>query len=825
MAKFLLIDDLEDNLTILNALLTDEYPSAGIITARDGATGIELAKIHNPDIILLDILMPDLDGFGVCEILKEDSITSDIPVVFVTALKENKENKIKALHVGADGFLTKPIDETELVAQVNAMFKIKEANDYKRNENVRLEQLVKKRTYKLQNEIRDRKLAETLLHENQRKLTTLIGNLPGIVYRCHYGSNWTMEYMSEGCIDVTGHKSKDFINNRVLYYNDVIHKDYREYVFENISKNIKQNRVYTLEYLIVSKNGTEKWIWEQGSGVLNNTGDTIAIEGFITDITERKRRDKYEQIMYKIAKSNNTSLEDFFQFVRLELNQLVDTSNFVIALYDENSKTLKKVIYEDEYDKFDEWSIYGTISGEVFQQNKKLHFSENEINLFIKENNFKQQGSLPKSWLGLPLIRDNKAIGVMVIQSYKHSNAFDLYVDFLELIARELSVFIEKLNLIQTLELAIIKAEESQNLYQSLFNNSTIGLYQTTPEGEILLANPTLVKMLKYDSLEDLLKRDLSDGSAIDLKKRELFKDTLSEHGRITDFESEWTTKTGEVIHVNEGARAGYNENNEVIKYDGVVEDITEKKKMIEELVRAKDKAEESERLKSAFLANMSHEIRTPMNGILGFSNLLKNPNLTDQKQQYFIRIIEKSGERMLNTINDIIDISKIDSRQMPISYQQVDISKIIDELFHFFEGECRDKGLSLIIDHSISSENTSIRTDKAKFISIITNLIKNAIKFTNHGEIVIGLIKKEGRITFNIKDTGIGIPIDRQKAIFNRFEQADIEDINALQGSGLGLSISKAYVEMLGGTIWVESELGNGSIFYFTFPFMKPKL
>ncbi len=238
------------------------------------------------------------------------------------------------------------------------------------------------------------------------------------------------------------------------------------------------------------------------------------------------------------------------------------------------------------------------------------------------------------------------------------------------------------------------------------------------------------------------------------------------------------------------------------------------------ELIKAKEKAEESDRLKSAFLANMSHEIRTPMNGILGFAELLKEPNLTGDQQQSYIRVIEKSGARMLNIINDIIDISKIESGQMELSISKTDINKQIGYVYSFFKPEADDKGIRLLITNTLPSKEATIETDREKIYAILTNLVKNAIKYTNAGFIEFGCQRMGDFLEFFVKDTGIGIPKDRQEAIFDRFVQADIADIQALQGAGLGLSITKAYVEMLGGKIRVNSAEGEGSVFYFTIPF-----
>lgn len=242
------------------------------------------------------------------------------------------------------------------------------------------------------------------------------------------------------------------------------------------------------------------------------------------------------------------------------------------------------------------------------------------------------------------------------------------------------------------------------------------------------------------------------------------------------------------------------------------------------ELLVAKEHAEESDRLKSAFLANMSHEIRTPMNGILGFADLLKEPNLTTDEQREYIKIIEKSGVRMLNIINDIIDISKIESGLMKVVMNESNINSQIDYVYTFFKPEVERKGMNLILGGCLPDKEAIIRTDREKLFAILTNLVKNAIKYTNEGSIEFGsaCVETDGRpfLQFYVKDTGIGIPKDRQSAIFERFIQADVSDISAREGAGLGLAITKAYVEMLHGTIWVESEIGKGSTFYFTIPY-----
>jgi signal transduction histidine kinase len=238
-----------------------------------------------------------------------------------------------------------------------------------------------------------------------------------------------------------------------------------------------------------------------------------------------------------------------------------------------------------------------------------------------------------------------------------------------------------------------------------------------------------------------------------------------------------------------------------------------------EELLKALEKAEESERLKSAFLANMSHEIRTPMNGILGFADLLKEPDLTGEQQQKYLAIIEKSGHRLLNTINELIEISKIDAKQVKVAYSDTNLIEVTDFLYNFFKPEMEKKNLEFILHTPHKSGNLTIKTDKEKLYAILINLLKNAVKYTRTGKVDFGYSMEKGLARFFVKDTGIGIPKDRQKAIFERFVQADIEDKNAMEGSGLGLAISKAYCEMLGGQLMVDSDIGKGSTFWLTIP------
>lgn len=284
--------------------------------------------------------------------------------------------------------------------------------------------------------------------------------------------------------------------------------------------------------------------------------------------------------------------------------------------------------------------------------------------------------------------------------------------------------------------------------------------------------------------------------------------------------EYEIITADREVKWVLERGVGVYDDSGKLLFLEGYMEDVTERKAKEKELLEAKEKAELSDRLKSSFLANMSHEIRTPMNGILGFMELLKEPGLAEDQKADYIDIVNKSGNRLLETINDIIEISKIESGEAKVVTSDFSCEDLMNYHLAFFRPQVAVKNISIEIESQLTGAPAMIRSDKYKLNGILTNLIKNAIKFTEEGYIAFGNYVKGDSLHFYVKDTGKGIAPDRQEAVFDRFVQADLGLSRRHEGSGLGLSICKAHVEALGGNISLESEPGKGSVFYFSIPY-----
>jgi PAS domain S-box-containing protein len=262
------------------------------------------------------------------------------------------------------------------------------------------------------------------------------------------------------------------------------------------------------------------------------------------------------------------------------------------------------------------------------------------------------------------------------------------------------------------------------------------------------------------------------------------------------------------------------------MEYLALNEELTESlnhiQKMNAELIRAKDKAEESDNLKSAFLANMSHEIRTPLNAIMGFSSFLKDPELSIGRTNEFVDIIESSGQQLLTIISDILDISKIEAGLINITPETVNINAVFNSLYQQFKKQAEAKNLDLILHIPHPEKTIMVTTDENRLRQVMCNLMNNAIKFTSTGYIQFGYLIKGKSISFFVKDTGIGISAEDQSIVFIPFRQVETTSSRTYGGNGLGLSISRALVNKLGGTLSLVSEEGKGSVFSFNIPYVK---
>jgi PAS domain S-box-containing protein len=919
MIKILAIDDNQDNLISIKALIREAFPQALTLSALNGTKGLELAAAEDPDVILLDIVMPGMDGFEVCKKLKADKKLGDIPVVFVTAIKGDKENRILALECGAEAFLAKPIDESELTAQIRAMVKIKTAVIEKRDENKRLTALVEEQTRELKkahsatlklledlrNENEARKESDNELLNSERDFRKLFedhsavkliidadtGNIVNANFSAAVYYGWSREELTrmniqqintlppedvmkelekgknhkqihfefkhrhaDGTVsdvevfaskikikgreclhsiihDITDRKQAEEVINRMAQMLDVapnsitIHDINGNFIYAN-QKTFEMHGYTREEFLALplGKLDTPKTakliparmreIMEKGEANFKvehirkdgsilpleifvcktKWGDTDSLLSIATDITERMRINK--------------ALKDS----ELKYRSLIESSSDAIFCVDENGEyKFTNHLFASTFGKTPEyfngktfWDVYDKEHADMRYEATKRVFRTG-----VSES-LEVEVPLPdKTLYFLAKTNPIKDESGKIILNLTHASD------------------------ITGLKLAEAKIREKDIEFRKLSANLSDMIFQFTrrPDGTycVPIASEGIKNIfgcLPEEVLEDFtpIARVIHPDDAA-----RVFSDIEYSAKHLTHFTCEFRVQLpGKAIQWIYSKSTPEKMADESVTWYGFNANITDRKLIENELIIAKEHAEESDRLKSAFLANMSHEIRTPMNGILGFADLLKEPELTGEQQQEYIRIIEKSGARMLNIINDIVDISKIEAGLMKLKLEDSNINEQIEYIYTFFKPEVEAKGLKFSLKTTLPAKEAIITTDREKVFAILTNLVKNAIKYTNKGSIEFGYNVVETlhatslyatSIQFYVKDTGIGIPNDRQDAIFERFIQADIEDKNALQGAGLGLAISKTYVEMLGGKIWVESNIGKGSLFYFTLP------
>ncbi|NOR74121.1 MAG: PAS domain S-box protein [Draconibacterium sp.] len=621
-----------------------------------------------------------------------------------------------------------------------------------------------------------RNITERKNHEKElKKLTTAVEQSANTVVITDIEGN--IEYTNPKFTELTGYTAKEILgqNPRILNAG-TLSKEYYLEMWQTIS----EGQIWKGEFHNKTKSG--KLFWENVTitPIKNEHGKISNFLAVKEDITAKK-----------IAEQALKESEEKYRIMIESSNDLIwrldDKGNFTFL----NEQTEKVTGY-----LFKDWK------GKSFVPLIRKEELPLIQNVFIKVMN----GASLTYELNLKIANGkNLILLVNTAPLYSGNKVIGMFSFARDITARKRA----EQELIKSKEIAI----ENEARFKALSDASFGGII-IHDKGIILECNLGLSKITGF-TFDELVGMD---GLLLIAKE---WRDTVMANisaGFEKPYEVKGLRKNGEEYSLRIEARA--------IPYKGkqvrVVEfrDITEQKRIEIELIKAKEKAEESDRLKTAFLSNMSHEIRTPMNGILGFSSLLKEPGLTGDQQHKYIEIIEKSGARMLNTINDIIDISRIEAAQVDVLLTEINIKSQMQELYVFFKSEAEKKGIQLLYKGELSGQETIIKTDELKLNSILTNLIKNAIKYSHKGSIKIGCKGKDNELEFFVKDNGIGVPKNRQKAIFNRFEQADIEDTKVYEGSGLGLAISKAYVEMLGGKIWLESEEGVGSTFYFTLPF-----
>lgn len=362
------------------------------------------------------------------------------------------------------------------------------------------------------------------------------------------------------------------------------------------------------------------------------------------------------------------------------------------------------------------------------------------------------------------------------------------------------------------LQQKVEELESAKKNLETIFQNTIDGIIIHKLNGEILSINKPAQKLLNIDDGDNKSLNLLlipSDNLSEPLNKT--WEKALNGQPQIIEWRGS-QVKTNKKLSLQISINKTIWDNQDALV--AVLRDFKDRLIYEEELIRAKEKAEENDRLKSAFLANISHEIRTPMNGIVGFAELLKDKNLDDKDKNTFLSVVLRSSKRMLSTLNNIITVSQIESNQLKLYPSKFNINEVFNQLYLSFNDKIVQKNLKF--KYTPPQNQLFVTSDREKLITILSNLLMNSIKYTDQGWIEMGCSQKNNQIHFYINDSGIGIPLKRQKAIFERFIQADIEDSEAREGTGLGLCIAQAYANLMGSEIKIKSEPQKGASFYF---------
>ncbi len=942
MAKILAIDDNKDNLAVLKAILSEAFPSSKLFFVQDGKKGLELCHTEAPDVILLDLVMPEIDGFEICAQLKSNDFLKNIPIIILTATKTGKENRIRALELGADAFLSKPIDEAELIAQIKVMLRIKESDDNKLEQNLKLSQLVLERTHELENELEVRKRAEAELQISLKSLEISkesslnlmedlkseilerkiaeerIGNLNERLYLAKDAAKfgvWDRDLTTNRLIwddimyEIYGISKQSFPEVYDAWLN-TIHPDDKEKIDSITKQAIKGEKEYNTEFRIIHPQGNIRYIKALGLVVRDSSNNPVRMTGINYDITETKRvEESLQESKSQLDLALRSAQMGVWFWDIKENKRFFDKHSCTIlgidpAVFNGTEKEFFKVIHPDDMTKVLE-SYSRTIKSNAFYEAEyrivwpdgSIRFVNARGRLVLDENGNPSrlngvlwdvteqklnQQAIQLSNQKMSLLFEQTPLGVIEwdnnfnVRDWNPSAERIFGFSKAEALGKHFSFITPKQDSHQVndLALSLIKQKDghrstNENITKNglsiiceWFNTTLVDSRGKTfgvaslvhditerRQAEIALHKSNSQWDTTFNSIQDSIM--MLDVNQRIIKYNKAFADQIGKqingcknpycfnlvHG--TDcpisgcpFTKMKNTREREILSYETEGRYYdcmvdpiFDDRGAVSGAVHIIYDITERKRVEIELIKSKEKAEESEKLKSVFLANMSHEIRTPLNAILGFSDFLGDPLLTEERRKKFVDIINNSGQQLLHIINDLIDISKLESKQLTLSSKECKINDMLTdtiEIYNRSESLQNKPDIRLILNLPVQQFDLVIKTDKIRLQQVLNNLITNAIKYTNEGFVEVGYeIKSKNNasfIEFFVKDTGIGIPSDKHEIIFERFRQ--VEENGYREGTGLGLSISKGIVDLMGGEIWFDSAVNKGTSFYFTLPY-----
>jgi PAS domain S-box-containing protein len=867
--KILIIDDNKDNHVVLKALLNESFPDISILSALSGAVGLELAASDDPDVILLDIIMPGMDGFEVCQRLKNDKNLGDIPVVFVTSLMGEKETRIRALEVGAEAFLTKPVDEIELTAQIRAMLKIKAANLEKRDEKRKLVSVVEEQLLEIKstqiatlNMLEDvtreneaRKKSEEALSKSEEKYRTIFENVQDVFYQTNLEG--AIIDISPSIFYFSQYTREELIGAPVftLYFN----RSDRQNLINTIFKN-GELRDYELKFK--KKNGEINYVSINARLIYDANGKPTHIDGAIRDIHFRKLAGNRMDISSRILNSLNTS-SILSHTIKLTIDLIQnETGCDAIGIRLKNGTDFPFYIqsgFSDDFLRTENTLLGKTEAGTVCLDNNGNPCLECTCGLVISDQKntsnplFTEGGSFftnyspvlldltgsdeprhhPRnlcihegflSFALIPIRAKGEIVGLMQLNDRKKDCFTTDMIQFLESIGEIIGVAVMRRHAEEALERS----------HKLLFNLSeqvpgVIYQYRLYPDGHSCFPYSSSGMNEIYEVTPEEVREDATAVFGM------IHPD---DHSRVSEliYESARTLKHFDceyrVILPRQGLRWRYSdalpqrmEDNSTL-WHGIIYDITARKEVEKELLelnndldkRVNQRTAELEAANKdleAFSYSVSHDLKAPLRHINGFIGLFlenKTTEFTEEELGYLKKITDAAGE-MAHLIDALLSFSRLNLAELHKA--RINTPEMVRQVINFFEPEMQNRKITFNL-----GTLPEIKGDEELMHLVWTNLIANAIKYTSkkpEAVIDIGSMSTDKETTFYIRDNGAGFNMKYASKLFGVFQR--LHKSRDFDGVGIGLANVSRIVRRHGGQCRAEGEPDKGATFYFSIP------
>ncbi len=749
--NILVVDDVPEKWQLLSSVLAEQgYEVRRVI---NGTFALSAAHSDLPDLILLDITMPDLDGYEVCQQLKASVATREIPVIFLSALDEGLD-KVKAFRVGGADYITKPFQTEEVIARVENQLTI-----------VRQRSSLQKQAARLEWEIKERKHAQEALQESQHFIEQIAQSSPNILYLYDLIEQRNV-YANRQITEILGFTEEETQRMGSAVLQNLIHPDDFPKVREHLKKfdTAKEGDIFKLEYRMRDSAG--KWHWLSSRETLfarTPDGKVRQLLGTATNITARKRTEETlrqiaerERAIAKVIQRIRQTLdiETIFTATTQELRQLINCDR--VAIYRFNSDWSGEFVAE---------SVGGEWVPLLRQQHNDPSFTTNTL---------EDSGCAVKTLSSTDDLVQDTYLQETQGGAYRRGASYLVVED-------------------------IYRAEFS-SCYINLLERFQARAYITVPifcGSQLwgLLASYQNSGSRQWTSAEIKIVVQIGNQLEVALQQAELLKETQRQSAALQ-----------QAVHAADAAN----------------------------------------RAKSEFLASMIHELRTPLNAILGFTQVMSRDSSLSTKHQQYLEIINRAGEHLLELINDVLEMSKIEAGRIALQENCFDLTSLLDSLEKMFRLRAESKGLQLIFEIAPDIPQY-VKTDEGKLRSCLINLLSNAIKFTDSGKVALRVARElkierlealrgvkpyaiastsalvessennlqTVTLTFEVEDTGSGIAPDEIDLLFEPFGQTEAGR-KSQQGTGLGLPITRKFVQLMGGDITVSSVVGKGSTFTF---------